>query len=153
MFFFYFFFERKRTRHVVVQIFSAHRGSVECVMCMFLYILVFMDHTCTLGAAVCHQVEYEPDVALNSLKIFLKNMSFISLLYTLRLKQIRPTSVTRSDAYPTRSGGRGFVLRRVGQHSFVEIDHEIFSAVILSFPQIQKGQLSNSGERFYISTG
>ena len=33
------------------------------------------------------------------------------------------------------------------QHSFVEIDHEIFSTVILSLPLIQKGQLSVSGER------
>ena len=32
------------------------------------------------------------------------------------------------------------------QHSFVEIDHEIFSTVILSFPLIQEGQLSVSGE-------
>ena len=32
-------------------------------------------------------------------------------------------------------------------HSFVEIDHEIFSAVILSLPLIQEGQLSVSGER------
>ena len=38
-----------------------------------------------------------------------------------------------------RSGGR--------QHSFVEIDHEIFSTVILSLPLIQEGQLSVSGER------
>ena len=30
---------------------------------------------------------------------------------------------------------------------FVEIDHEIFSMVILSLPQIQEGQLSVSGER------
>ena len=28
------------------------------------------------------------------------------------------------------------------QYSFVEIDHEIFSIVILSLPLIQKGQLS-----------
>ena len=28
------------------------------------------------------------------------------------------------------------------QHSFVEIDHEIFSMVILSVPLIQEGQLS-----------
>ena len=34
-----------------------------------------------------------------------------------------------------------------GQHSFVEIDHEIFSTVILSLPLIQEGQLSVSGER------
>ena len=31
--------------------------------------------------------------------------------------------------------------------SFVEIDHEIFSTVILSLPLIQKGQLSVSGGR------
>ena len=33
------------------------------------------------------------------------------------------------------------------QLSFVEIDHEIFSTVILSLPLIQEGQLSVSGER------
>ena len=36
--------------------------------------------------------------------------------------------------------------RRGRQHSFVEIDHEIFSTVILSLPLIQEGQLSVSGE-------
>ena len=33
------------------------------------------------------------------------------------------------------------------QHSFVEIDHEIFSTVILSLQLIQEGHLSVSGER------
>ena len=33
------------------------------------------------------------------------------------------------------------------RHSFVEIDHEIFSTVMLSLPLIQEGQLSVSGER------
>ena len=33
------------------------------------------------------------------------------------------------------------------QHSFVEIDHEIFSTVILSLLLIQEGQLSVSGEK------
>ena len=46
-----------------------------------------------------------------------------------------------------RPGGRGFNPRRVGQHSFVEIDREIFSTVILSLPLSQEGQLSVSGER------
>ena len=45
----------------------------------------------------------------------------------------------------TRS--RGFEPRRGRHHSFVEIDHEIFSMVILSLPLIQEGQLSVSGER------
>ena len=34
---------------------------------------------------------------------------------------------------------------------FVEIDHEIFSMVILSLPLIQEGQLSVSGERMCTS--
>ena len=46
-----------------------------------------------------------------------------------------------------RPGGRGFNPRRGRQHSFTEIDHEIFSTVILSLPLIQEGQLSVSGER------
>ena len=33
------------------------------------------------------------------------------------------------------------------QHSLVEIDHEIFSTVVLSLSLIQEGQLSVSGER------
>ena len=45
-----------------------------------------------------------------------------------------------------RPGGRGFNPRRGRQHSFVEIDHEIFSKVILSLPLIQEEQLSVSGE-------
>ena len=36
---------------------------------------------------------------------------------------------------------------RARHHSFVEIDHVIFSMVILSLPLIQEGQLSASGER------
>ena len=49
---------------------------------------------------------------------------------------------------------RRMVIRRlrvrsppVRQHFFVETDHEIFSTVILSLPQIQEGQLSVSGEK------
>ena len=49
-----------------------------------------------------------------------------------------------------RPGGRGFNPHRGQQHSFVEINHEIFSTVILSLPLIQEGQLSVSGERMCI---
>ena len=57
-------------------------------------------------------------------------------------------SVAQLDAPSDwRPGGRGFNPPRVRQHSFVEIDHEIFSTVILSLPLIQEGQLSVSGER------
>ena len=59
-----------------------------------------------------------------------------------------PVSVAQLDAPSDwRPGGRGFNPRRGRQHSFVEIDHEIFSTVILSLPLIQEGQLSVSGER------
>ena len=46
--------------------------------------------------------------------------------------------------------GRGFNPRRGLQHSFMEIDREIFSTVILSLVLIQEGQLSVSGERMCI---
>ena len=59
-----------------------------------------------------------------------------------------PASVAQLDAPSDwRPGGRGFNPRRGRQLSFVEIDHEIFSTVILSLPLIQEGQLSVSGER------
>ena len=48
---------------------------------------------------------------------------------------------------PSGPGGHGFNTRQGQQHSFGEIDHEIFSTVILSLPLIQEGQLSVSGER------
>ena len=57
-------------------------------------------------------------------------------------------SVAQLDASSDwRPGVRGFNPRRGRQHSFVEIDHEIFSTVILSLPLIQEGQLSVSGGR------
>ena len=46
-----------------------------------------------------------------------------------------------------RPGGHGFDPRRGWQHSFMEIDHEIFSMVIFSLLLIQEGQLSVSGEK------
>ena len=59
-----------------------------------------------------------------------------------------PASVAQLDAPSDwRPGGRGFNPCRGRQHSFVEIDHEIFSTAILSLPLIQEGQLSVSGER------
>ena len=58
-----------------------------------------------------------------------------------------PPSVAQLDAPSDWRPGRGFNPRRGRQHSFVEIDHEIFSTVILSLPLIQEGQLSVSGGR------
>ena len=48
-----------------------------------------------------------------------------------------------------KPGGREFNPRRGLQHSFVEIDDEIFSMVILYLPLIQEGQMSVSGERMF----
>ena len=46
-----------------------------------------------------------------------------------------------------RPGGHGFNPSWGRQHSFVEVDHEMFSTVILYLSLIQEGQLSVSGER------
>ena len=68
--------------------------------------------------------------------------------YNNKPTAIKPASVAQLDAPSDwRPGGRGFNPRRGRQHPFVEIDHEIFSTVILSLPLIQEGQLSVSGER------
>ena len=69
-------------------------------------------------------------------------------LLSVAMDTTSPASVAQLDAPSNwRPGGRGFNPRRGRQHSFVEIDHEIFSTVILSLPLIQEGQLSVSGER------
>ena len=61
-----------------------------------------------------------------------------------------PASVAHLDAPSDwRPGGRGFNPRRGRQHSFVEIDYEVFSTVIFSLPLYHEGQLSVSGERMF----
>ena len=61
-----------------------------------------------------------------------------------------PAWVAQLDAPSDwRPGGRRFNTCQGQQHSFVEIDCEIFSMVILFFLLIQEGQLSVSGERMY----
>ena len=73
--------------------------------------------------------------------------SIVFTLYYILLAQL-PASVAHLDAPSDwRPGGRGFNPRRGRQHSFVEIDYEIFSTVILSLPLIQEGQLSVSSKR------
>ena len=73
---------------------------------------------------------------------------YLTIIYITLSHSGLPTSVAQLDAPSDwRPGGRGFNPRRVRQYSFVEIDHEIFSMVILSLLLIQEGQLSVSGER------
>ena len=87
------------------------------------------------------------------LLIFFPNMLNVHMIFAVLsiFKSSLPTSpasVAQLDAPSDwRPGGRGFNPRRGRQHSFVEIDHEICSTVILSLPSIQEGQLSVSGKR------
>ena len=81
---------------------------------------------------------------MNIIKIFISCNENIQI-FTCTLQ---PALVAQLDAPSDwRPGGGGFNPRQGRQHSFVEIDHEIFSTVILSLPLIQEGQLSVSGER------
>ena len=71
---------------------------------------------------------------------------YIYLFQNCDIKSKKSASVAQLDAPSDwRPGGRGFNPRRGRQHSFMEIDHEIFSTIILSLPLIQEGQLSVSG--------
>ena len=77
-------------------------------------------------------------------KIIISILSYLessdSLQFTI-LHVYRPASTAQVDACPT---GR--------QYSLVEIDHELFSTVILALPLIQEGQLPVS-ERMCTNTG
>ena len=62
--------------------------------------------------------------------------------------------MAHSDAHSTDDQDVvGSIPSGSGNISFMEIDHEIVSKVILSLPLIQKGQLSVSGKRMCTSTG
>ena len=68
-------------------------------------------------------------------------------MFTNNIVSLEQLTVAHLDAPSDWRPGRGFKSRWGRQHSFMEIDHEIFSTVILSLPLIQEGQLSVSGER------
>ena len=66
-------------------------------------------------------------------------LTFVLIDMHMHMLVLLPASVAQLDALSDwRPGGRGFNPRRGRQHSFVEIDHELFSTVILSLPLIQK---------------
>ena len=61
-------------------------------------------------------------------------MSLQSVYGEWRLQRVKLASMAQLDAPSNWRPGRGFNPRWGWQHSFVEIDHEIFSTVILSLP-------------------
>ena len=68
----------------------------------------------------------------------------------VKVRILSGASVAQLDApFDWSPGGCRFNPLRGRQHSFVEIDHEIFSTVILSLSLIQEGQLSVSGKIMY----
>ena len=121
-------------------------------VCMFCFFFVFLWRNKKNYPRITTKYSLVSPLDLN------KNMSVAFTLILVLLnpdmsclcKQCRSVSasVAQLDAPSDwRLGGRGFNPRQGRQHSFVEIDHEIFSTVILSLPLIQEGQLSVSGER------
>ena len=64
--------------------------------------------------------------------------------------RIQPGLVAQSDACLIDDHGHGFDTP-VRHYSFVEINHEIFSTVILSLPLILEGKLSSSCIRMTIT--
>ena len=102
------------------------------------------------NASKCRLLKFLPSMLIVKKNVFalLYGNGFGDSIKRLLFTSSQPASVAQLDApsdwWP---GGRGFNPRRGRQHSFVEIDHEIFSTVILSLPLIQEGQLSVSGGR------
>ena len=77
--------------------------------------------------------------------VFDSTNTWLITLHILRRKTRRWLSWLRRPTGDQEVAGSTTCPGR--QHSFVEIDHEIFSTVILSLLLIQEGQLSDSGKR------
>ena len=93
---------------------------------------------------ILQSLQYFETHKFNSISVLFKRQK---KFYTIFCGQNRLSVAIGIAPSDWRPGGRGFSSRRGRQHSFVEIDHEIFSMVILSLLLIQEGQLSVSGER------
>ena len=139
-------------RHVCPDVIGRCYFSTGSLSCVYFY-LRFYNDICRMvkehKEGLDFQTELEETEAvevsiLPSLGKGKINMWFLFLDKT----KVELASVAQLDAPSDwRPGGHGFNPCRGQQHSFVEIDHEIFSTVILSLPLIQEGQLSVSGER------
>ena len=91
------------------------------------------------GIRICTILVNQLEDWARPVKVWLGKLTTLNMTPPALVAQLNAPSDWRPE-------GRGFNPRRGWQHSFLEIDHEIFSAVILSLPLIQ-GQLSVSGER------
>ena len=70
---------------------------------------------------------------------FYPSGAFAEMLVTYSFSCLRACAQSPTYAFPS--------MLRTACFTDMEIDHEIFSTVILSLPLIQEGQLSVSGER------
>ena len=106
--------------------------------------------------AIWHECPMKTQISLCShtvwsqslLSIWKKLHSWLSKMCLVKiLIKLCQASLGGSVGCDWRPGGHRFNPCRGRQHSSMEIDHEIFSTVILSLPLIQEGQLSLSGQR------
>ena len=78
-----------------------------------------------------------------NLKLAMHQKAWWTHELTNKLTDKPPASVAQLDGpFDWRPGSRRFNPHWGRQHSFVEIDREIFSTVILSLPLIQEGRLT-----------
>ena len=114
---------------------SHDRPSILAEKSIFVFSLWFIQVFTCKGMVKCYQHRDE----ISSQKRFLNLSGICYEILNKTSTILEPASVAQLD--------HGFNPRRGRQHSVVEIDHEIFSTVILSLLLIQEGQLSVSGER------
>ena len=118
----------------------------KCIGSMYLYVQLLLHFQADPFETLHTLLGWSEDMYIVFFFRILK--LFFITFYCIFNLDLLSASVALLDAPSNwRPGGRGFNPRRGWQHSFVEIDHEIFSMVILSLPLIQEGQLSVSGER------
>ena len=112
-------------------------------MFVFVFMFIYLYHQDPL-----RNIIYILNVGRYRSRVLLSLISITGYDLEVKVTDLKPALVAQLDA-PShwRPGGRGFNPCRGRQHSFLEIDREIFSTVILSLPLIQEGQLSVSGKR------
>ena len=109
------------------------------------YLVLFSQKT---GFDISCKLSPLETICMTCQNLFSENNISMFICWKLYPEWGRPRSVSQLDAPSDwRPGIRGFNPRWGQQHSFMEIDHEIFSTVILFLSLIQEGHLSVSGER------
>ena len=118
--------------------------SVKCQddILKFFCFKISLDISCESSAKQFHQEISKMPIIFGQ-----KKMPFSGVVHIFGYMPATTASVAQFNAHPTGDQEVAGSTPAGSAHFFVEIDHEVFSMVILSHTLIQEGQFSVPGER------